>query len=121
MADAVWAAQNGDLNRLTELTFDVNDRIKGRTLLHIAADYGQIEVIKYLVETKKGDINAIDTHGISVLLAAIYGSEGQANQDRYKTCISYLLEKNADKSGKGPDGSSYVDSTDNEEIKQLLR
>ena len=39
------------------LQFDVNQKHQGRTLLHIAADYGQAEVIEYLVESKQADVN----------------------------------------------------------------
>ncbi|XP_792242.1 myotrophin [Strongylocentrotus purpuratus] len=117
MADAVWAAQNGDVSKLQELQFDANEKIKGRTLLHVAADYGQAEVIEYLVEQKQADINAIDNNKLTVLLTAIYGSEGQ---ERFKNCIKYLIKKGADKSGNAPNGSSYIDSTDDPEIKKLL-
>lgn len=63
---------------------DVNAVISGRSPLHHAADYGQTEVLQYLV-SKGGNANAKDKHGISVLLAAIW--EGHTN------CVKFLLQK----------------------------
>ena len=52
--------------------------------MHLAADYGQLEVLEYL-SANGADINAKDKHGISVILAAIW--EGHAK------CVKFLLEK----------------------------
>ena len=52
--------------------------------MHLAADYGQLEVLEYLV-AKGADINAKDKHGISVILAAIW--EGHSK------CVKFLLDK----------------------------
>ena len=52
------------------LQFDVNQKHQGRTLLHIAADYGQAEVIEYLVESKNADVN-VRVKTISGLLGGI--------------------------------------------------
>ena len=52
--------------------------------MHLAADYGQLEVLEYLA-SKGADINAKDKHGISVILAAIW--EGHTN------CVKFLLSK----------------------------
>ncbi|XP_041472057.1 myotrophin-like [Lytechinus variegatus] len=117
-SDAVWAAQNGEVSKLRELQFDAKDKIKGRTLLHIAADFGQHEVIEYLVEQKQADIHSIDSNGFSVLLTAIYGDEGQ---DRYKKCVAYLLSKGADKNGKAPNGSTFEECAHDEKMRQLLK
>ena len=62
----------------------VNTTIDGRTPMHLAADYGQLEVLEYL-SSKGADINAKDKHGISVILAAIW--EGHTK------CVKFLLEK----------------------------
>ena len=62
----------------------VNTPIDGRTAMHLAADYGQLEVLEYIT-LQGADINAKDKHGISVILAAIW--EGHAN------CVKFLLEK----------------------------
>ena len=62
----------------------VNTPIDGRTAMHLAADYGQLEVLEYIA-SQGADINAKDKHGISVILAAIW--EGHAN------CVKFLLDK----------------------------
>ena len=62
----------------------VKTTIDGRTTLHLAADYGQLEVLEYLA-AQGADINAKDKHGISVILAAIW--EGHSK------CGKFLLDK----------------------------
>ena len=62
----------------------VNADIGGRTPLHYAADYGQTEVLQYLV-SKGANQNAKDKHGITVILAAIW--EGHTD------CVKFLLQK----------------------------
>ena len=52
--------------------------------MHLAADYGQLEVLEYLA-AQGADINAKDKHGISVILAAIW--EGHSK------CVKFLLDK----------------------------
>ena len=52
--------------------------------MHVAADYGQLEVLEYL-SANGADINAKDKHGISVILAAIW--EGHTK------CVKFLLAK----------------------------
>ena len=52
--------------------------------MHLAADYGQLEVLEYLA-SQGADLNAKDKHGISVVLAAIW--EGHTR------CVKFLLEK----------------------------
>lgn len=111
--------------------------IEGRTPLHYAADYGQNEVVRYLLE-KGANANvsfdfhflqrnlgvfaslmtdryfqATDKHGITTLLAAIW--EGHTN------CVKLLLEKGANPDGLTPDGMSYIDAAEKDEIKVLLR
>ena len=62
----------------------VKSSIDGRTPMHLAADYGQLEVLEYL-STQGADINAKDKHGISVILAAIWEGHGK--------CVKFLLDK----------------------------
>ena len=52
--------------------------------MHLAADYGQLEVLEYLA-AQGADIDAKDKHGISVILAAIW--EGHSK------CVKFLLDK----------------------------
>ncbi|XP_034935603.1 myotrophin [Chelonus insularis] len=116
MSELVWGIKNGDLDQVRDIVenknIDVNALIDGRVPLHYAADYGQYEVIRYLME-KGADANMVDKHGISVLLAAIW--EGHTD------CVKLLLEKGASPNGKTPDGTPYVDAAEKDEIKSLLR
>ncbi|KAL5006401.1 hypothetical protein ScPMuIL_015207 [Solemya velum] len=116
MEKFVWSVQNGDLDKVKELVeqqnMNVNEQIQGRCPLHCAADYGQAEVIEYLV-SRGADVNAEDKHGITPLLAAVF--EGHTD------CVRILLAKGAKKNGKAPDGSSYIDCAEKEDIKNLLK
>lgn len=111
-----WAAQNGDLDQLTELTsgegFNIDIDIGNRTLLHTAADYGQVKCIEFLI-TKGANINAKDKHGITPLLNAIFEGHTEA--------VKVLLEKGASKDGKSPAGESYIECAEKKEIKDLLK
>ncbi|CAH3039923.1 unnamed protein product [Pocillopora meandrina] len=112
----VWACKNGDLDQVKDIMekpgFDVNAEIlNGRSGIHFAADYGQSNVIEYLI-SKGADINRADKYGITPLLASIY----ESNTD----CVKLLLEKGADKTLKAPDGSSYIECAEIDEIKSLL-
>ncbi len=111
MGDLSWALKNGDLDKVKELLSGnvrkkwslklktakvkteilflfqdelVNTQIDGRSPMHLAADYGQLEVLQFLA-AKGADVNAKDKHGISVILAAIW--EGHTD------CVKFLLEK----------------------------
>jgi len=116
MSDLAWAVKNGDMEQVKEMVeakgTDVNTAIDGRLPLHYASDYGQLEVIRYLL-SKGAKVDSPDKHGISPLLAAIW--EG------HTTCVQFLVEKGASKAGTAPDGSSYVEAAEKEEIKALLR
>lgn len=56
---------------------------------------------------------AVDKHGISPLLAAIW--EGHTE------CVSLLLNQGADTNGKTPDGKSYLDVAEKTDIIHLLQ
>lgn len=58
-------------------------------------------------------LQATDKHGITTLLAAIW--EGHTN------CVKLLLEKGAKPDGLTPDGTSYLEAAEKDEIKQLLK
>lgn len=114
-SDLVWGMKNGDLDSVKEIVekkgIDVNAPIDGRCPIHYAADYGQEDVIAYLI-SKGANVNSTDKHGISALLAAIW--EG------HTSCVKLLLEKGASREGKTPDGTSYLDAAEKDDIKALL-
>lgn len=89
----------------------MNEEINGRSLLHYAADYGQSDVLSYLIG-KGGSVDSPDKHGITPLLAAIW--EG------HTSCVKILIDQGAQKEGSCPDGSSYLDAAEKPEIKALL-
>ncbi|CAG0900308.1 unnamed protein product [Darwinula stevensoni] len=67
---------------------------------------GDLEQVKEHVEKAK------DKHGISALLAAIW--EGHTD------CVKLLLQHGANKSGSTPDGISYLEAAEKEDIRALL-
>ncbi|XP_023177418.1 myotrophin [Drosophila hydei] len=111
----IWTIKNGELDAVQTAfsndTQKVNTEIKGRFPIHYAADFGQLNVLQFLVKLG-ADVNRKDKHGITPLLAAVW--EGHTK------CVEFLLEKGADKNGVTPDGQSYVDVAENDDIKKLL-
>lgn len=111
-----WALKNGDIEQVKAI-IDKDKSLanqmlpSGRYPLCYAADYGQTDVIEFLAQ-RGADVNASDKYGISPLLAAIY--EGHTES------VRMLLKKGASKTGKSPDGRTYIDCADNDDIKQLL-
>lgn len=78
----------------------------------IAADFNQLEVLQFLTDNG-ADVNVVDNLGMTPLLCAIY-------EDHIK-CIKYLLSKGAKKTLKSPDGKTYVECANTNEIKELLK
>jgi len=114
-----WAVKTGDLPNVKDFVekdkMDVNmidTSVSGRTPLHWASDFNQVEVIKYLV-SKGAKVNAKDKHGITPLLAAAY-------EDHVDAC-KILVEKGADVTVKGPDGKAAAEACNKEELKKLLQ
>lgn len=56
----IWAIKNGDLDQVKELIeqngLNVNQEITTRSPIHYAADYGQSDVLRYLIN-KGADVN----------------------------------------------------------------
>lgn len=115
--DIDWSLQNGDVAQVKSY-FEQNPAMinkqfdNGRTALCMAADYGQKDVIDYLI-SKGADVNIPDKFTITPLLAAIF--EG------HTSCVEVLLKNGAKKDGKAPSGDSYIDSAEKSEIKELLK
>ncbi|XP_052801557.1 myotrophin-like [Mya arenaria] len=119
MADSdklLWGVKNGDLENVQEMIskpgVDVNAELSGgRNALHFAADYGQTDVIKCLLKAG-ADVNKADKHGITPLLAAIWES--------HEETVTLLLQMGADKNGKSPDGETYIQCAETDDMKALL-
>jgi len=115
MADFKWAIQNGDLDSVRQFVEKdagaVNASIDGRPPLVFAADYGQVKIAEFLI-SKGGQLNAADKHGITPLLAAVFEGHTQ--------CVKILLDAGCDTNGKTPDGRTYLEAAEKNEIKALL-
>ncbi|XP_062513154.1 myotrophin-like [Corticium candelabrum] len=110
----VWAVKNGDLDQVKSLapTVDLNkELINGRMAIHFAADYGQKDVIEYLI-TRKADVNIPDKHGITPLLAAVFEDHAE--------CVRLLIQNGARKDGKAPGGQSYIDCAESDAVRRAL-
>jgi len=114
-ADLKWSITNGDLQRVKQIVesagMDINSPIDGRQPLHYACDFGQTEVVAYLL-SRGAKIDALDNHGITPLLAAIF--EG------HPSTIKLLLAKGARRDLLSPDGRPYRECAESEEIRRLL-
>ncbi|CAG2112218.1 unnamed protein product [Medioppia subpectinata] len=115
-SDLVWSLKNGDLDSVKELfeskKVDVNASLDGRSAIHYAADYGHKDIIEYLIG-KGVELNVVDKHGITPLLAAIW--EGHTE------CVRLMIAGGAHKSGQTPDGKNYLEAAEKPEIKSLLK
>ncbi|XP_048729925.1 uncharacterized protein LOC125647282 [Ostrea edulis] len=117
MTSFIWNVKNGQINDVQKFVEEqgadvVNQAVEGRCPLHFAADYGQAQVIEYLV-SKGANINQKDKHGITPLLAAVW--EGHVSS------VETLLKLNADKTVTSPDGLSLLECAEKEEVKALLK
>jgi ankyrin repeat protein len=112
----IWSLKNGDLDRVRDFVevqnLDVNAPLEGRPPIHYASDFGQKDVILYLI-SKGADVNAVDRHGIPALLPAIW--EGHTD------CVKILIQSGAEKEGRTPDGKTFLDATERDDIRMLLR
>ena len=83
-----------ELRRLMERECDVNvnlkkdDDIWKRTALHLAADSGKLEVVKYLLEKGGAEVNVQNNGGWTALHLAARNGHLEA--------VKYLLEKRSE-------------------------
>ncbi|XP_017267148.1 myotrophin [Kryptolebias marmoratus] len=108
--DLAWAIKGGDVDEVKAMLTDDNVNLNlenGRKPLHVAADFGHPELIKFLV-SNGADINALDKHGFSPLMTACL--EG------HPSCVKVLLEMGAQKPQKSLD-----DLDTSTEIKEMLK
>ena len=106
-----WAVKNGDVEALKTKKFDPNGDYGQQTLLVSASDYGQCEVISYLISLG-ADVNKCGANNICPLLVAIY-------EDHVKAA-KILIENGADKNGVGLNGEKYMELATSDEMKKLL-
>ena len=112
----LWAIKNGEMENIQkaiESVVDINADISGgRSGLHFASDYGQLEVCEFLV-SKGANVDLVDKHGITPLLAAIW--EGHSD------VCKFLISQGAKKDGLAPNGYTYMESTEDVEIREGTR
>ncbi|XP_029969829.1 myotrophin [Salarias fasciatus] len=114
----MWALKAGDMEEVRSKVLtseDANrtlDSSSGRKPLHYAADFGQLEVLQFLIQMG-ADINATDSLGLTPLITACY--EG------HRDSVKLLLEKGAKKDLKATNGATALEAADNDDIKQLLK
>ncbi|EDW82500.1 uncharacterized protein Dwil_GK25099 [Drosophila willistoni] len=111
----IWAIKNGDFKAVQTVflnsQFDVNDQLGERFPLHYAADFGQLKLLEFFIKIG-ADVDRKDKYGITPILAALW--EGHTD------CVKCLLQQGANRHGQTPNGQSYAEAADNEEIKSLL-
>lgn len=114
--DLMWALTNGEMDDIRSTlvtTEDVNRELpSGRLPLNIAADYGQAEVLEYLI-SKGAKINVQDKFGMTPLISAI--CEG------HTSCVKILLEKGADKNFENMHGLTAFKAAETDALKDLVK
>lgn len=113
---ALWCIKNGEINDLKALLEKSSTKVdelilkKRPAILH-AADYGQTEIVKYLIE-KGANVNVFDEYGICPLLAAVWESHAETAE--------VLLKNGANKNVKSPEGKNLKEEASNDKIRALL-
>ncbi|XP_017061535.1 myotrophin [Drosophila ficusphila] len=113
--DIIWTIKNGEYDEVERVFLaglhNVNDQMGLRFPLHYAADFGQLKLLKFFVRIG-ADVDRKDKYGITPLLAAIW--EGHTR------CVEFLLEVGASRTGRTPEGLSYAEVAEQDEIRRLL-
>lgn len=78
LMDLLWAVKNGDLEKVQEIVdnqpdknYIINKEVEGRKYIHYASDYGQLDVLKYLIANGAHKDDE-DQYGIRPIQAAIW-------------------------------------------------
>lgn len=106
--------------------------VDNRTPLHLAASEGHLDIVKYLIEEQKVEVNVGDRHGNTPLFEAISGEHTEVveyikskggeliprNNDSYDLCeavlngdlekVKALIEKGIDINAPGHQGSTGI-------------
>lgn len=99
------AVRSNDLSLVAALVqkriVDVNYTLdQGRSALHAAAIYGNLEVVRYLL-SKRANINAKDASGTTPLMWAVF--------KRQKATAKYLAKRGADLTARRDGGDRAID------------
>lgn len=113
LMDLLWAVKNGDLEKVEEIiaenqthkAYIINKEVEGRNYVHYACDYGQLDVLKYLIQNGAHEDDD-DQYGIRPIQAAIW-------EDNI-AIVEYLLSLGVDRTGL----FKYADS---DEMRRVLR
>ncbi|MBA2369528.1 MAG: ankyrin repeat domain-containing protein [Candidatus Protochlamydia sp.] len=92
---------------------DRQEGVSEQSPLHIAAEYGELELIDLLVNRAGAYINIRDDVGETPLFAAI--------RHGHVAAVKKLLELKSDPSAKNSEGESPLDYAENEEIINLIK
>ncbi|XP_065220577.1 acyl-CoA-binding domain-containing protein 6-like [Planococcus citri] len=105
--------KEGDLDKLKSKQFDPNCKDdEGLALLHWAADRGDLQIVRYLVEVKKANLNCLDSEGQTPLhYAAACG---------YPDVVQCLIDAGADSKLTDNDNNTPKDVAENDSVAALF-
>ncbi|XP_017110784.1 myotrophin [Drosophila elegans] len=113
--DIIWTIKHGEYDEVERVflagSHNVNDQMGVRYPLHYAADFGQLKLLKFFVRIG-AEVDRKDQYGVTPLLAAIW--EGHTR------CVEFLLRMGASRSERTPQGQSYLEAAEQEDIRRLL-
>uniref|UniRef100_A0A8D8WI91 Myotrophin n=1 Tax=Cacopsylla melanoneura TaxID=428564 RepID=A0A8D8WI91_9HEMI len=112
LMDLLWAVKNGDLEKVQEIvdnqpdkTYIINKEVEGRKYIHYASDYGQLDVLKYLISNGAHKDDE-DQYGIRPIQAAIW-------EDNI-AIVQYLLSLGVSRKG-------LLKLADSDDMRNLLK
>lgn len=120
ISELIQSSAKGDLKRVQELVSQgVNPSSKNvdnRSPLHLASSEGHLDVVKYLIEEKKVDVNVGDRHGNTPLFEAQVG-EHQEVVDYIKSKGGSLIAGNDETNGL----CDAVFADDIENVREMIK